>query len=228
MTFEELEEKMRIATDPENRYANLKSYLQRQLVSSERLLDEPEEQFVVVKYMKPGHFAMTTYEDGGVSAPPVSGWIVTPNGAWVIDYKKRTVDKIGEQQLELLRRPLELDDFVSRIRHNSEKIELSACRVNDEENFYKLVCYPRKHREEPVTYYVDQKTFLIRKMVTSFSVKGILIQYETTINRYSLRDGIRMPEETVSDISGIKSKSKLVDYKINPPFTAADFIPPIF
>ena len=107
-------------------------------------------------------------------------------------------------------------------------MELSACRVNDSENFYKLVCYPREHRDEPVIFYVDQKTFLIRKMVTAFSIKGIKINYETVINRYSLRDGIRMPEETVSNLNGITSKSKLVDYKINPTFTAADFIPPVF
>ena len=228
MTFEELEEKMRQAFDPENRYGQLESYQQRQLVATEQLLDEPDEKFVTAKYLKPGYFSMTTYEDGGLTAPPVSGWIITPQGGWLVDYRKRKVDKIQPENLEILHRTVELNDFVTRIRQNSDKVELSACRVNGEENFYKLVCYPRAHKNDPIIYYIDQKTFLVRKMATSVDVRGIKISYETVINRYSLRDGIRMPEETVSDVSGITTKSRLMDYKLNPPFTPADFIPPVF
>jgi hypothetical protein len=228
MTFDELEKKMRLAADPQNRYGELKSYQQTQIVSSGRLLDEPEEKFVTVKYLKPGHFAMTVSDEGGATASPDTGWIITPEGGWLIDYQKKKVEALCKEKLQLFRRPVELDDFVSKIRQNSVKVELSACRVNGEKEYYKLVCYPRKYKDDPVTYYVDKDTFLVYRMVTSFTLNGIRIDYETTILRYALKDGIRMPEKTVSELSGIRSETRLINYKLNPDFTAADFVPPVF
>ena len=228
MTFEELEKKMRIAADPQNRYSELKSYQQSQIVLTQQLLDEPDEKFVTVKYLKPGYFSMTTYDDGGVTAPPVSGWIVTPDGGWIIDYQKKKVEKLSDEKLQMMRRPTELDDFAGKIRQNSEKVEVSACRVNGDKEYYKLVCYPRKHREEPIIYYVDQKTFLIYRMVTSFKLNGVRVNYEITILRYALKDGIRMPEKSESVLNGICSETRLIDYKLNPGFSAADFTPPVF
>lgn len=228
MTFAELEKKMRIAADPENRYAELKSYQQSQVVSTEQLLDEPEEKFVTVKYLKPGSFSMIVSDEAEITAQPVTGWIVTPDGGWLIDYEKKKVEKLSEEKLQMFRRPIELDDFASRIRQNSVKVELFACRVNDSKNYYKLVCYPRKYQDEPVVYYVDQETFLVRRMTTSFKLNGVRVSYETDILRYALKDGIRMPELTVSTLNGIRSKTRLISYKLNPEFTRADFIPPVF
>ena len=227
MTFAELEKKMRHATDPYNRGQELKSYQIRQIISTERLLDVPEEKFVTMKYLKPGYFFMVAGEDAAITAPPVSGWIITPDDGWLVNYEKKKVEKLTGERLQMFRRTIELDDFGNRIRQNSASVKLTACRVNGKE-YYKLVCLPRKYRNEPVTYYVDQQTYLIRRMVAVFTLNGVRICYTTDILQYTLKDGIRMPEKTLSNLNGICSEARLLDYKVNPEFSVADFTPPIF
>ena len=180
MTFAELEKKMRHATDPYNRGQELKSYQIRQIISTERLLDVPEEKFVTMKYLKPGYFFMVAGEDAAITAPPVSGWIITPDDGWLVNYEKKKVEKLTGERLQMFRRTIELDDFGNRIRQNSASVKLTACRVNGKE-YYKLVCQPRKYRNEPVTYYVDQQTYLIRRMVAVFTLNGVRICYTTDI-----------------------------------------------
>ena len=65
-------------------------------------------------------------------------------------------------------------------------------------------------------------------MVTSFKLNGVRVNYEITILRYALKDGIRMPEKSESVLNGICSETRLIDYKLNPGFSAADFTPPVF
>ena len=227
MTFAELEKKMRHATDPYNRGRDLKSYQMHQIITTERLLDVPEEKFVTMKYLKPGYFFMISSEDAAVTAPPVSGWIVTPDDGWLVDYEKKKVEKLTGDRLLMFRRTIELDDFGNRIRQSSANVKLDACRVNGKE-YYKLICQPRKYQNESVTYYVDQQTYLIRRMVAVFILNGVRICYTTDILSYTLKDGIRMPEKTLSDLDGIRSEARLLDYKVDPEFTVADFTPPIF
>ena len=99
ITVSELETKMRTAMDPDGRYAKAKTFIQRQIVSTERFLDDPEEQVVEVKFERPANFRLTTLDDN----VPVSGLIVNGNNGWMVDYSGERIVELTPEQLDQLK-----------------------------------------------------------------------------------------------------------------------------
>ena len=99
ITVSELETKMRTAMDPDGRYAKAKTFIQRQIVSTERFLDDPEEQVVEVKFERPANFRLTTLDDN----VPVSGLIVSGNNGWMVDYSGERIVELTPEQLDQLK-----------------------------------------------------------------------------------------------------------------------------
>lgn len=228
ISFEELETRMKHAVDPDGRFAGIKSYYQKQVVTTDRFFDDPEEQHIEVRCLKPDSIVLTTsdYESG---ESPLSSLIINGRGGWSVDYKRKKIQQLDEEQLKFIRRLLQMDTVTSesRLSDNFAHVELTACRIDGKE-FYKLVCTPKHAGAHPVTIYVGKHDFLIRRIKTTYIIHGSEVEYDSTIQQYAMRDGVRTPVRTTVTQNGQTQRTQVIDYKLNPVFSDREFRPPVF
>ncbi len=221
LTLEELQAKRRHAMDPQRHYATAKTTLQRQSVSTERFLDDPDESIVLVQFERPDKINMTTFVDNEPSHSVITngdaGWIVTYDG------RDSKTAELSPEQLAHIRLLSHISSPEGKLQEFFREIEVVRCR-NDEGDFYKLIC--RNDGQDPVEVYIDANDYLTRRMRAVLNINNNTIKYDSRILRYALFDGVMVPVETTVRQNGVKQTSKVLLYRLDVPFKEQDFLPP--
>lgn len=222
ITIAELEKKMRSAMDPDGRYAKAKTFIQRQIVSTERFLDDPEEQVAEVKFERPDNFRLTTLDDN----VPVSGLIVNGKKGWMVDFSGKRIVELTPQQLDQLKVLSGTANPDNSLTRALRDIRINNCRIGEKE-YYKISGLAR-NAGTPVDIYVDRNDFLIRRIKADFRIGSQSVRYDSTIQRYSLYEGVMIPAETTVIQNGQKQTTRVIYYKLDAVIPASDFRPPVF
>ncbi len=222
ITITELEKKMRRAMDPDGRYAKAKTFIQRQIVSTERFLDDPEEQVAEVKFERPDNFRITTLDDN----VPVSGLIVSDKKGWMVDFSGKRIVELTPQQLDQLKVLSGTANPDNSLTRALRDIRITNCRIGEKE-YYKISGQAR-NAGTPVDIYIDRNDFLIRRIKADFRIGSQSVRYDSTIQRYSLYDGVMIPAETTVIQNGQKQTTRVIYYKLDAVIPVSDFRPPVF
>ena len=105
--------------------------------------------------------------------------------------------------------------------------ELSGCRI-DGKDYYKITCLHREPDQGPTEIYVDREEFLPRRWKTSFKAGNNRVDYDSRIDKYSLRDGVMIPDETTTVQNGHKQTTTVTYYRLNTAISPRTFRPPLF
>ena len=222
LSLTELEKRMNKATDPENKFRSSKTYLLDQEVVEKRLFDDSEAEFVRVKFEQPAKFSLTTLKDN----VPESVFCSDGERGWVADYRCRRVKMLSGSELKRFQVLSQLGSPVSNFEQIFPKVVVARCS-NEDGNFYRIDCFS-DNQAEPISFYVDSNTYLIRQMKARFKVGSGKLDYHAKILKYEKREGVMIPIITEVEQNGLKQESKVINYKLNLPFPATDFLPPVF
>ena len=84
-----------------------------------------------------------------------------------------------------------------------------------------------RNADNPVEIYIDKNDFLIRRIKATFQLGSRSLRYDSTIQRYSLYEGVMIPTETTVVQNGLKQTTRVVYYKLDAVIPASDFRPPV-
>lgn len=222
ITVAELETKMRNAMDPDGRYAKAKTFIQRQIVSTERFLDDPEEQVVEVKFERPDNFRLTTLDDN----VPLSGLIVSGGKGWMVNFSGEKIVELTPEQLDQLKVLSGISNPDNSLSRALREVRVTDCRTGEQE-YYKITGLSR-NADNPIAIYVDKKDFLIHRIKAVFQIGSQSIRYDSTIRRYSLYEGVMIPAETTVIQNGQEQTTRVIYYRLDAVIPASDFRPPVF
>ncbi len=222
LSLTELENRMNKATDPDGRFRSSKTYLLEQEVVAKRLFDDSEAEFVRVKFEHPVKFSLMTLKDNA----PERVFCSDGERGWVADYDSRRVKMLSGSELKRVQILSQLGSPVSDFNQIFSNVEVSLCK-NEDGDFYRIDCFSERQKE-PISFYVDRKTYLIRQMKAKFSVGSGSLDYHAKILKYEKREGVMIPIITEVKQNGLRQESKVINYKLNLPFPATDFLPPVF
>ena len=214
----ELEKLMAQATDPEGRYAQSKSFVMKQLVETKRFLDRPLEQMVETKFMRPGFFKITTYDENR----PTAAVITNGENSWIVDFNAGKVKTLDDEALRKVKRFSDITRPGSKLSEIFPDLRIFKCRI-DWQEYYKLVCPGGDG--QVLNVYVDAETYQITRMSLEENGK---VTYDSSLKGYGLYEGVRIPEETTVRSDGSEKTSKVIYYKLNPELDPAEFRPPTF
>lgn len=218
LSLDELETRMAKATDPEGRFASIRSFVMRQELTTKRFLDEPTVQMVETKFMRPDFFKITTYDDNQPSFAIISNG----ESSWAVNYKTRKVKVLDAELLRESKAFAEITKPGSRLSAVFKNVTVQLCRIGDE-RFYKLTC--RNTPDSSLNIYVDADDYQTER-ITAEGKNGL--KYDSSLRGYGLYEGVRIPEETTVHSSSGESVAKIVYYKLNQPIDTAEFRPPVF
>ena len=98
----------------------------------------------------------------------------------------------------------------------------------DCKDYYKITCLHREPDQGPTEIYVDREEFLPRRWKTSFKAGNNRVDYDSRIDKYSLRDGVMIPDETTTVQNGHKQTTTVTYYRLNTAISPRTFRPPLF
>ena len=171
-------------------------------------------------YKRPDKIKCTISEKG----EPVSGYIINGNSAWNIDYKSRKVVPIDPQNMVMIKNLTKLNTPATSYLDVFKNVEIFRCKNSDGE-FYKLTCSNTKNNSFDI--YIDADTYLISRMVTTIKVNSRTIKTDSVMKRYTLYEGIRLPDESVSTTGDEEQTQKILYYKLDAALDDSEFIPPV-
>jgi len=214
----EIETGMRKALDPDGRYANAKSYVQRQISQEVRWQeDNTEETLTDVKFVSPDKLLMINEVDN----EPRSGVIINGDRGWLVDYPAKRATSLDEDRMRLVKTLTLIANPDSRLSQVFEDIKIEGCRIDDKD-YYKLICKIDKDNPGIPTLdiYVDKDDFLIRMYRIGKTVSKVV--------RYGLHEGVMIPVEIETESDGRKTRVTVVDYKLDVKIPLDEFYPPVF
>ena len=223
LSVKELEQKMAKALDPMGRFAAAERFVQRfEVKTSTGWMEPPKEEFVEVKFARPGSFKITTSDEKGLH----HGYIFNETGGYMINYRQKSVKALDRQLLSHLRTMREIADPVMELGTVFNHIEIKRGSVSDKE-FYLLRC--RKNPgDNPLEFFISAKDFRLKSLTGKLKVGTATIDYSSTVVNYALNEGLMVADLTKSVTNGIKTESKLIGFKLNPHFTPDEFKIPVF
>lgn len=213
ITLRELEKKMLLARDPQGVFLKAKSYVQKQIITT-----DGESKLVEVKYLAPDKYKIVTLSDN----EPDSAIIVNGSNAWQVNYTEKRVTPITGESLTRLQTLYQLGNPDDSYQDLFAQVNLTQCKIGDDE-YYKLTCISKSKDQPPFMLYVSKKTFLVRRMYIPEP-----FNYRSTIVRYGLFEGVMIPEETKIDSNGAESTSRIILNKLNATLEPSEFLPPVF
>ena len=220
----ELQQRIDRATDPERRYAEAATSVMRQEISDPDpgWFGDDKLKMVEVKTMRPDYFRLTTFEEN----EPTLALISNGESCWVADYRSKRVSTLSSEEFRRMRVLTEIARPGSRIDQIFSDIQLQLCRIGDRE-YYKLSC--SNPGMNPLELYINRETYLTERVRGKLRTGAISsISYDSRLLGYSLYEGVRMPEETISTNNGEMQRSRVIYYKLNVPMDPAEFRPPVF
>ena len=218
ITLGELEKRMEEATDPNGRYRNSQTFVMKQVVETKRFLESPLVQMVETKFMRPGFFKITTYED---NQPKVA---VISNGecSWSVDYDAKKVKMLDAEKLRQVKRFSDITSPGSKLSGIFKNITVYRCLIDDKP-FYKVAC-PGEDGTV-LNAYVNADSCQIERITI---VTDDELVYDSSLRGYGLYEGVRIPEETVVRSGDSEKVFKVIYCKLNSPIEPSEFRPPVF
>lgn len=211
MTLSELESRIHAARDPQGVFMHAKSYVQKQIVTT-----DGRDALVEIKYLAPDKYRLVTLKDN----QPDTAIILNGDSAWFVNYQTHRVIAATDEQLVRLKKMYTLGTPGSSYQHLFAQVNLSMV-VTDGREYYKMTCLPSRRTDTPLYIYVSKDSFLIQRVVIPKP-----LDYQSTIERYGLYEGVMIPERTLIEQNGIRSVSKIYFNKINAEVSPDEFLPP--
>lgn len=220
ITVDELQSRKDSATDPEGRFSTASTYVMRQTVSDNNLLGSMSSKLIELKYKRPDKIKCTISEDGN----NISGYIINGDTAWNIDYKSKSVTPILPQNMVMIKTLTKLNTPATRYKDVFKNVDIF--KVNNSDGvFYKLKCSNNPNNIFEI--YIDAASFLTSRMKTSFKLPTGTFKSDSTMKSYTLYEGIRIPDESISVSGDEEQKQKVIYYKLNVPIDDEEFNPPV-
>ncbi|MCP3965845.1 MAG: hypothetical protein GY750_01725 [Lentisphaerae bacterium] len=218
-----LELKMRQAMDPTGGYRNAQTYIQKQMLEIKRDWIGKKSFIVEIKFKRPDLFKTTTIEDNRKR----DAVIFNGKKAWLVDYKNNQVAEIKGPKLEKLKVIFGLGRPDSTYQDLFKKVVITETTFDDQP-YYKLLCISKIKDQDPISIYVGKNNFLTKRLETIERVNGQKEKYVSTIEKYSMHDGVMIPAETTVQLDNVKQKSIVILYKLNAKIKDSEFKPPRF
>ena len=226
VSVQDIELRKNSIVDPNGRYQKARTSSMKQMVTTKATFTQPkEESMVEVKFQHPDKFKLSTYKDNQISL----AIIVNGPNAWMADYNSKKISILNKEQLKKLNLIFQLSNPSSKISDVFKNIKVyeSSPLVTDENSqYYKLVC--SKEDSNPINIYLDKKSCLPRRIKAVFNINNNSIEYDSTMKRYSLYEGVMIPDESIVEQDGVVQESKVLYYKLDIKFPDDEFLPPVF
>lgn len=223
LTVKELENKMAQALDPAGRFAKAERFLQRFEVKTHTgWMEPPKEEFVEVKFARPGNFKITTSDDKGLH----HGYIFNDAGGYMINYRTKNVKPLDKEMLSHLRTMREIADPVMELESVFNHIEIKKGTL-DNKDFYLLRCR-KTPGSNPLELFISAKDYRLRSLTGKIKIGSATLDYRSTVVNYARNEGMMVADLTRSVTNGIKTESKLSGFKLNPYFSPDEFKIPVF
>lgn len=223
MSLDTLENKMNRVVDPDNKYDKTKSFVQRQIIVTERFMDDPEEKIVETKFQDPSNIRLTSYIDNEEE----TAIIYNGKAGWIVDFAKKKVTDVTGDMLERFRIMSVMASPQSKLSSVFNDIKLTDVEIG-EDRFIKISCRRNAGDATHFNIYVDPQTYLISQIKATLVIDGNTYEYDTVINKYTSCDGIKVAAETSVNAGGIQQQTRLIYYKLDPVFKDSEFLPPGF
>ena len=220
ITLDELQSRKDIATDPEGRFARAQSYVMRQEISNESIFGLPDKKVLELKYKHPNKIKCTYFSEG----EPQSGYIINGGSAWTIDYKSRKVYPIALQYMEQLKTLTRLNTPSSKIKDVFKNVKIQLCATG-ERTYYKLTC--SNNEKNTFEIYIDANSYLTSRLRTTLHLPQGTVYSDSVMKSYSLYEGVRIADESVSQSDDSSQLQKVVSYKLDVPLADDEFDPPV-
>ncbi len=208
LSVEQLIKHMEAATDPESRFKNAKSYILRQVIVDETMVDTDDNPFTQrmkksidqyeseIKFKKPDFERQVSFRNGEA----FSVLLFKSGRAWSIDPKKNKATEITGHQLRLCH----VFNSFSHPNNNLEDvfstIDISTVYLNGARH-YRVVCRVDDLEIAPYVMYVNADTFITTKMETIlYTDDGQELLYVARPTRFEKRNGVLMPTITNTTI----------------------------
>lgn len=210
LTVNEIADKMSIAPDPNGLYRECKSYFLKQ-----KLVNDKSEIIIEATFKAPDMSKSVTFVDG----KPVYKVFYNKGKAWSVDSNgnKKEIEGVELENMKIMNK---MQDPHSTILNVFKKIVLSEGK-SGEIDCYLLKCSYGENEKDEMTFYVNKKDFLTRKIVTMKDK----MPYVAEIKKYSLLQGVLVASETAIEFQGNKQTLIVIDYKLNVEVADSEFVP---
>ena len=101
-------------------------------------------------------------------------------------------------------------------------------RGSDSENHFYLLRCKKSHDGNPLEFFIAADTFRLQRLAGKIKIGSAVLDYKSKVINYSLVEGMRVAELTESVTNGIKTRSKLIYFKLDPYFAPDEFKIPVF
>ncbi len=223
LTLDELEMRMAQAMDPAKKYRNAYAYLQRQNIEEDELFGK-KRQFVEVRFQRPDKFKFSFFDENRVCTEILS----TGGRAWTVDHLNGIVSEITGDALAKVKVMLALGHPDTDYDMLFERVDVSLVTLDDDREYYKLVCYANLPDSDPITIYIDREQFLPKRLELTLKTPGKVIQSASEIVEYQVFDTIKIPTLTHVTEGSREYDTRVVGYLLNPQFKNDEFAVPQF
>ena len=220
ISLNNLQLKMKQATDPKGTFRNSSSYIMKQqLITSTE--DKKDAYVIITKFQKPKKLSITKLELG----EPVSGQVINNMKAWSIDYTKKKCAPIEGRALRLIHLLFDISNPRATLSEIFPNIKLQQCRLGTRQ-YYKLYCRTKDDDIAPISIYVGKSNFLVKRVSFTRKIDGL--RYAASMDRYNLYEGVMVAKKLTVRINNTIQSYKTIMYKLNPQLKPSDFQPPKF
>lgn len=218
ITMSELEKKMLTARDPDRVFARAESYVQKLIVTvgSKKYMME-------LKFATPDRFRINTLLDNKL----ITSLILNGNAGWLVDYQNQKITSISGRKLEQMQILYALSNPGNSYRRIFRQVALTLVKIKDQE-YYLLTCYSRQPDQPPLKMYIGKDNFMLKRMHTAFMDGDKMSEYDSQVEKYTLSEGVMIPEIVKSTSGGIKQSTEVVYNKLNAVIPESEFYPPVF
>ncbi|MEI8245282.1 MAG: hypothetical protein WCI51_05590 [Lentisphaerota bacterium] len=215
-----LQDRMLQATDPDRKYADASSYVQKQMLEVKKTFGDPVQSIVEVKFKRPDMFKTTILRDNR----PINSVIFNGKQAWSVNYISKTVAPIEGLQFETLKLIFDMGRPGVSYTQIFKDVKLTQARI-DELEYYKMVCTPNVSGLEPYTIYVGKNNFLPKILETVEQINGVNSKYTAVMDTYAMYEGVMIAKESTTILNGVKQNYKVIYYKLNAKIDDSEFTP---
>lgn len=223
ITLDELEGKMAQAMDPVREYRNAYAYFQRQNIEEEGLFSK-KYQLLEVRFQRPDKFKFSFYDKNTIATEILS----VNKRAWMIDHKKGIITEIHGNALEKFRIMLAMGHPDTDYDSLFSKIDMSLVTLDDDREYYKLVCQPALEKSNPIIIYVDKLESLPKRMELQIKTGQGEIRAVNNIVEFRKFNNVNIPVLTLVQEGSREYTTRVVGYQLNAHFRPDEFKLPEF
>jgi hypothetical protein len=220
ISLDNLQKRMKQATDPKGTFRNANSYLMKQRLIT-NIEGEKDAYVIITRFQKPNKLSITKLENG----TPINGQIINNKRAWMIDYKEKKVSPVEGKALKSFLLLFDIGNPSMTLSEIFKNIKLQSCRLGDK-RFYKLTCSTDDKDIPPISIYVGESNFLVKRI--TFTRKADGVQYISSIDQYNLYEGVMVSKKMTVRMHNVMQSYQTTTYTLNPKLDSKDFIPPKF